>query len=103
MLAQIYPNNTPLDSAGHMLEEICEVAEALDHWTGKHEDPLFERVVSESVDVIALICGVGSCSGLDLADEKAKIFAGGCPRCHLPVCGCDFTTDVAPPIRGKSD
>ena len=99
MLADVYPHNTPLGSAGHMLEELCEVAQALDHWTGKHEDPLFERVISETVDVIAHICGTASCHGLDLAAEMAKIFAGGCPRCHKQNCGCNFTTDVAPSIR----
>lgn len=99
MLREIYPNNVAKSSAGHMLEELCEVAQAIDHWKGRHEDQLFQRIVTESVDVLTHLCAVASCNDLDLAEDMGKIFGNGCPRCRHLECDCQFTTDVAPSVR----
>jgi NTP pyrophosphatase (non-canonical NTP hydrolase) len=99
MFAQIYPNNNSLDSAGHALEEVGEVAQALDHWLGRREPDMFDRVISELVDVIAHICAIAICNKIDLTTEMAKLFADGCNRCHLPECDCGFTTDIVATVR----
>ncbi len=100
MLSQVYPNNESRTSAGHSFEELAEAVQAIDFGLGRHEQQDFELIVSEIVDVIAHICAVASCEQIDLATEMAKKFGNGCPRCHYLECRCNFTTDVAPPIRG---
>lgn len=99
MLRRIYPHNTALTSAGHGLEEIAEVGQAIDHWTGTHKNEHFEKIALELADVITHICAVASCIEIDLTNEMGKTFEFGCCKCHKTPCICGFTTDPDSKIR----
>lgn len=92
MFMVIYPNNTLRDSAGHLMEEVAEVCEALDHFIGTHELRLFGEVVTEMVDVFAHLCAVANCANIEIHDEMVNIFSNGCPSCFRVPCDCGFVT-----------
>jgi NTP pyrophosphatase (non-canonical NTP hydrolase) len=96
MLARIYPKNTLRDAAMHLTEELGELDEAVEHFTGTHNSQIFDEIIVELVDVIANLCAVATCANLDLALEMEKIFCKGCPICRKLSCACGFTITTAP-------
>jgi NTP pyrophosphatase (non-canonical NTP hydrolase) len=94
MLAKIYPNNTLIDSAQHLVEEVSEVAVALYQFTGTHKEEYLNMIALELIDVFAHLCAVATCSGIDLAESVTKMFGSGCPNCNRHVCVCTFSSHV---------
>lgn len=102
MFGKIYPNNNALAESGHLIEELCEVLEAIDNLTGTSRQEFLADSVEELCDVLAHLFGVATCSKISLAEHMEKHFADGCCKCHLVPCQCMFpaTTTVSP--REKS-
>ena len=94
MFAAIYPTNTLLGETDHLLQEVCELTEAVDNYTGTNRPDLMAAVIAESCDVAAHICGVASCADIDLSVQFEEHFKDGCFSCHRPVCNCDFPATV---------
>lgn len=90
MFASIYSHNTLLDSIIHLHEEGAEVTEALENFMSTHVIELKPKIALELIDVIANICAVATCSGIDLAVEMEKQFSAGCCECHKTPCGCGY-------------
>lgn len=89
---QIYPNNTLLDSAAHLAEEVDELDEALTQFRGTHDKNIFENIKIELVDVIANIFAVANVLRIDLGHEMEISFLDGCPKCNTFNCECGFVT-----------
>jgi hypothetical protein len=99
MFQRIYPNNTPMGQCGHLLQELCEVLEAMDNFTGTKKPEFKIHVVSELCDVFANIMGVVNCSKVSLASRMEQYFYDGCHACHLTPCGCPFPATVTVSIH----
>jgi NTP pyrophosphatase (non-canonical NTP hydrolase) len=98
MFQRIYPRNTPMDECGHLLQELCEVLEAMDNFTGTKRPEFKNDSVVELCDVFAHICGVANCSKIGLAPYMERYFSRGCYECHSTPCRCPFpaTRTVSP-------
>ncbi|MEN9912911.1 MAG: hypothetical protein RLY66_319 [Candidatus Parcubacteria bacterium] len=91
MFAAIYPNNTLQGEAVHLLQEVCELTEAVDNFTGTNQIQFLKDAIDESCDVAAHICGTATCmQGIDMAEQFEIHFGSGCFGCHETPCGCGF-------------
>lgn len=95
MLALMYPNNTLIDSAQHLVEETAELSAALTAFSGTHDMKFFADVELEFADVMAHICAVATCCKIDLAHATVAYYKNGCRLCKNIPCCCLFSETVS--------
>lgn len=93
MFEKIYPAKTrTLDHAGiHLAEEQGEISEAIQIFTGSHDNKYFQSIVEESADYFSCVMGVFNSAGIDFEKEMLEFFENNCHVCHKLPCSCDFT------------
>lgn len=90
-LAEIYPDNTLLNSSIHLAEEIGELSEASRNYHRFSDEARFSKVVEEIIDVFAHIFAVSTDMGFRLGSVLSCYFSGGlCPKCKKCPCGCAY-------------
>jgi len=102
MFVSIYPHGQRKEDmmlvSAHLLEEICEVDEALQNFHSTSRNVFQEEIITELVDVVANLFAVATCYNMSLADEMFRYFSDGCHICkHLP-CQCGYVSTKAKPI-----
>ncbi len=99
MLARIYADNRLEDEVIHLAEEVGELDEAIEYYTGTHKGEHLKSVFEELIDVVAHILGLASCLKIDLAQEMKRVFADGCPVCHEVPCREGYPTAQSVPVH----
>ena len=90
MFSRIYSHNTLQDAAMHLAEEIGEVDEAIEHYSGTHDPQLFKEITVELVDAVTNMFAVATALKINLAVEIESNFSGGCPKCNCRPCQCGY-------------
>jgi len=91
LLAEIYQENTLLNSAMHLAEEIGELNEASRNYRHATDEPRFNKVIEEVVDVFANLLAVATCMNFSFGTILVKYFSrGNCPKCKKSPCECPY-------------
>ncbi len=89
---QIYPakGTSLVNTSIHFAEEVGELAEAVQTFSGRHTRKHFDDVLLELADLVSNVFTFANSAKINLAESLEKMYSDSCNVCHKSPCVCHF-------------